>query len=203
MEHAIKLQAFGHLTITDGDTGEVLVDKDNAIHYGNISTQIALAMSGHPDSFIEYMVFGKGASATDGAGVITYRLPKVSTTKSLGARLYTPNLVLKVSNHASISPFTLNGGDVKIAGTSETNFEDITITAELTDIDTIADDMVFDEIGLFSAPHLEDNVQPVKHTDLPTVGDIRMLTHVIFHPIQKNSSRTLTITYTLRIQMGD
>jgi hypothetical protein len=29
-----------------------------------------------------------------------------------------------------------------------------------------------------------------------------MLTHVIFHPVQKSANRSLEIIYTLRIQMG-
>lgn len=202
MEHGVKLEAVGHLKIIDKESGEVLVDKDNAIHYGNISTQIAQAMSGSPNSFIEYMVFGGGASISDEAGVITFRIPRVSTTKSLETRLYDVNLALKVSNNSNV-PF--NTGDVKIAGESDVNFEDISIVAELTTTD--ANDLVFDEIGLFSGPHIADeNTQPIISTVqpiLPTFGEIRMLTHVIFHPIQKSVNRTLSITYTLRIQMGD
>ena len=34
-------------------------------------------------------------------------------------------------------------------------------------------------------------------------ADKILITHVIFHPVQKSLNRTLEITYTLRIQMGD
>jgi hypothetical protein len=34
-------------------------------------------------------------------------------------------------------------------------------------------------------------------------ADKILITHVIFHPVQKSLNRTLEVTYTLRIQMGD
>jgi hypothetical protein len=76
--------------------------------------------------------------------------------------------------------------------------------------------LVFNEIGLFSG---SDNLFTGGFTS--TVTDVNnfvaqtpnfstaagtksklMLTHVIFHPIQKSANRSLEIIYTLRIQMG-
>ena len=37
----------GHILITDKTTGEVLVDKKNAIHHGNMAFVIASALSHH------------------------------------------------------------------------------------------------------------------------------------------------------------
>jgi hypothetical protein len=76
--------------------------------------------------------------------------------------------------------------------------------------------LVFNEIGLFSGT---DNLFPGEFT--ANVGEVDafvaqtpnfsntagsksklMITHVIFHPIQKSANRSLEIIYTLRIQMG-
>ena len=76
--------------------------------------------------------------------------------------------------------------------------------------------LVFNEIGLFAG---SDNLFLGGFTQ--TVNDVNsfvdqspnfstiagtksklMLTHVIFHPIQKSANRSLEIVYTLRVQMG-
>ena len=76
--------------------------------------------------------------------------------------------------------------------------------------------LVFNEIALYAG---SDNVFPGQATT--TIGEVDnfvstgpdfsnqagtksklMLTHVIFHPVQKSANRSLEIIYTLRIQMG-
>ena len=51
---------------------------------------------------------------------------------------------------------------------------------------TVNDTFVFDEIGLFSWEG--------------TAGTGNLLTHVIFHPVQKSLNRLIQIDYTIRIQ---
>jgi len=76
--------------------------------------------------------------------------------------------------------------------------------------------LVFNEIGLFSGSNdlfvggSTSTVTDVNNfitqtpdfSNLPGVKSKLMLTHVIFHPIQKAANRSLEIIYTLRIQMG-
>lgn len=78
---------------------------------------------------------------------------------------------------------------------------------------SVANTLVFNEIGLFSG---SDNLFIGEFTS--TVADVEnfvtqgadfsgtksklMLTHVVFHPVQKSANRSLEIIYTLRIQMG-
>ena len=59
-----KVQMEGHILIKDKNTGEVLVDKKNAIHFGNMAYTIASALSHHNlnDSGIYWMGFGNGGS---------------------------------------------------------------------------------------------------------------------------------------------
>jgi hypothetical protein len=76
--------------------------------------------------------------------------------------------------------------------------------------------LVFNEIGLFSG---SNNIfsggftqtttdvsnfvtQTPDFSNIPGTMSKLMLTHVIFHPIQKSANRSLEIIYTLRIQMG-
>jgi hypothetical protein len=76
--------------------------------------------------------------------------------------------------------------------------------------------LVFNEIGLFSGSNnlfvggFTQTVTDVDNfvTQTPNFSTVAgtksklMLTHVIFHPIQKSANRSLEIIYTLRIQMG-
>lgn len=221
MEDSIQLKVTGHLNIKDKDTGEIIVDKDNAVHYGNISTQIALAMTGAPTSFINYLAFGDGAASINQAGIIIYRSPNIGINKNSNATLYGTKLVAHLENNAEA--VTLNTGDVTVPGIDIINFEDIVIVIDLPATGTlvntqptlaegagVSEDFVFNEIGLFSGKEFEPaldfsdltaaNISVNAFTSDETV---RMLTHVIFHPVQKAANRTFTITYTLRIQMGD
>ena len=50
---------------------------------------------------------------------------------------------------------------------------------------------MFDEIGLFTFP-----------TDGSDIDTSTMLTHVIFHPVQKSQNRIIEIVYTVRIQLS-
>lgn len=221
MEDSIQLKVVGHLNIRDKDTGEIIVDKDNAVHYGNISTQIALAMTGAPNSFINYLAFGDGAASINQAGIIIYRSPNVGVNKNPNATLYRTKLVTHLENNAEA--VTLNTGDVIVPGIDIINFEDIVVTIDLPATGTlvntqptlaegagISEDFVFNEIGLFSGKEFDPaldfsdiNAANISVNAFTSDETVRMLTHVIFHPVQKAANRTFTITYTLRIQMGD
>jgi len=76
--------------------------------------------------------------------------------------------------------------------------------------------LVFNEIGLFSGSDnlftggFTSTITDVDNfiTQTPNFSNVAgtksklMLTHVIFHPVQKSANRSLEIIYTLRIQMG-
>ena len=47
---------------------------------------------------------------------------------------------------------------------------------------------VFDELGVF--------------TNATSFDDSKMLTHVIFHPVQKSQNRVIEIIYTIRVQLS-
>jgi hypothetical protein len=76
--------------------------------------------------------------------------------------------------------------------------------------------LVFNEIGLFAGTNnlfaggftstttdVNNFVsQTVNYSNTPGAKSKLMLTHVVFHPIQKSANRSLEIIYTLRVQMG-
>jgi len=76
--------------------------------------------------------------------------------------------------------------------------------------------LVFNEIGLFAGTNnlfagqftqstTEVNefvTQTPNFSNAPGTKSKLMLTHVVFHPVQKSANRSLEIIYTLRIQMG-
>ena len=51
-------------------------------------------------------------------------------------------------------------------------------------------DYIFDELGVFTKADNFDS------------GNPKMLTHVIFHPVQKSQNRVIEIIYTIRFQLS-
>ena len=78
-----KIQGF--VKIYDPNSGEVLVDKCNAIHYENMSIAMAQSLSDRNLGYIYSMAFGNGGSSVDPTGVITYLPPN---TTGQNANLY-------------------------------------------------------------------------------------------------------------------
>ena len=72
----------GHIKIFDPETGEVLVDKRNAIHYENMSQALANSVTNRTTGYLEEMHFGNGGTAVDSTGVITYLTPNNTGSNS-------------------------------------------------------------------------------------------------------------------------
>jgi hypothetical protein len=216
-----KANIKGHITIADKESGEVLVDKPNAIHFGNISTKIAEALIGKPSSFIAYMAFGNGGVTVDSTGQIVYNEPNVSNTKVPSAQLYNTVFVYEIENYntdnqSNASRDANTGGGVN-------NYEDVSIVVTLTSdmpnnqmlidiangsnsLTSSATEFVFNEIALYTGVknkgNLTDPSDITKFLTDTSENRPSMVTHVVFHPVQKSQNRTLEITYRLRIQMG-
>ena len=78
----------GHILIRDKETGEELVNKRNAIHYGNMAYIVANALNGTDNARVYYMGFGNGGTSVDTAGKIVYKSPRVSEAFQSSASLY-------------------------------------------------------------------------------------------------------------------
>jgi hypothetical protein len=68
----------GFIKIHDPVSGEVIVDKKNAINYENMSEAIADTLSSRGYGEIYQMAFGNGGASVDQTGVITYLPPNVT-----------------------------------------------------------------------------------------------------------------------------
>lgn len=187
----------GHIKITDVNTGEVLVDKDNAINYENMSEAIADTLSSRGFGEIYQMAFGNGGATVDNTGVITYLPPN---TTGQNAALYNQTYA-KIVDDTSV--FNLDPTRNKMTVTHITGkvYTDILVQCLLDygepsgqgafDNSTQTDSSyVFDELGLLAN----------YGTDASGNTITRLLTHVIFHPVQKSLNRQIQIDYTVRIQ---
>lgn len=190
----------GHILIRDKETGEELVNKRNAIHYGNMAYIVANALNGTDNARVYYMGFGNGGTSVDTAGKIVYKSPRVSEAFQSSASLYSRTYKKIVGG---------TGDDTnKIEVITGTSYSDIKVTATLAyaepnDQDLFDDstnndgDYVFDELGLFSYP-----TDPTPSDGSDPINTSRMLTHVVFHPVQKSQNRVIEIIYTVRIQLN-
>lgn len=187
----------GHVKITDYDTGEVLVNQSNAVDFEAISLAMAQTLAdwsqgGQRLGYIYSMAFGNGGSSVDPTGVITYLPPNVT---GLNAALYNQTYAKVVDQNAAANTDPL-ANYMTVTHTSGNLYSDIVVTCLLDYGEPLGQqafdnstnyngEYVFDELGLQVWNGASDN--------------LRLITHLIFHPIQKSLNRRLQINYTLRI----
>lgn len=197
---SIGFDVSGHILIRDKETGEELVNKRNAIHYGNLGYLISQALGNQDNKIIHFMGFGNGATSVDSSGKVLYKSTNTSESRETSASLYRKTFAKVISNTAQNSDQTNNKLEV-IEGSGFTDMK-ITCTLGLNEpsdqesFDTSSSnegDYIFDELGLISY------VDGANATTASTSGEL--LTHVIFHPVQKSLNRIIEVVYTLRIQM--
>jgi len=182
----------GHIKIWNPESEEIYVNKRNAIHYENISIALADSIANSGQGFIYEMAFGNGGTAVDPTGIITYLTPNsTGTNASLYNQTYT-----KVVDDRSVSNLDPTRNYIETRHVTGVNYTDVFITCLLdygepngqSAFDNSNDNensFVFDELGLKS---------------YSSAGNSRLLTHVIFHPVQKSLNRLIQIDYTVRIQ---
>jgi len=183
----------GFIKITDPKTGEVLVDKKNAIHYENISIAMAQTLSNRDVGYIYSMAFGNGGSAVDPTGVITY-LPPNTTGQNASLYNETYSKVVDDNSAADTDP---DNNNMTVLHTSGKVYSDILVTC-LLDYGEPAGQQAFDNSTNFNGEYVFDELG-LKCWNGSTT-DLRLITHVIFHPVQKSLNRQIQIDYTLRIQ---
>lgn len=185
----------GHVLVRDPATGEVLVDRKNSVHYENMSEAIALSLTNRSTGSIHEMVFGNGASQVSAIGAITYFPPNVT---SQDARLYHETYYKIINDLSPLNPDP-ERNRLRVHHTRNNTYTDVVAYCLLDyaepsgqeafdDATNLDGQFVFDEIGLRAF-----NTVP---------GSGKLLTHVVFHPVQKSLNRQIEIVYTLRIYMS-
>jgi hypothetical protein len=213
----IDSQVIGTLKIYDKDSGEILVQKKNAIHPGNMAYVLASALANKPTSVnasgsapsINWMAFGNGGSVS--TTTLSYRSPRISSTydqlpiTSSGSSLYVPKYEQETINTVYYPGQDMSGKTVP-NNTAKVNFsvnlthadyatavgETIPSSDSSTDVTSVKA-FTIDEIGLLSGVTDSGSLDKTKTL---------MLTHVTFHPVLLAANRTIVIDYTVTIQIS-
>jgi hypothetical protein len=193
----LSYKVEGFLKIYDPNNGEIFVDKKNAINYENMSVAIADTLSSRGYGEIYQMAFGNGGASVDQTGVITYLPPNVT---GQNAALYNQTYA-KIVDDTSVFNLDPTRNKMTVLHTTGTVYSDILVQClldygepagqEAFDNSTQTDsNFIFDELGLLANYGTDNNGNVIT----------RLLTHVIFHPVQKSLNRQIQIDYTIRIQ---
>mgnify|MGYP001190786376 FL=1 len=205
MKSNLNIDMQGHVKIFDVDTGEILVDKPNKIHAENMSRCIATTLSNKDHFTIYEMHFGNDGTIIDAQGNLTYREPKVTLAND---DLYNDRFFKNVDTLDADNTNTTEN-KIDVLYTDGNAFSDIVITCTLdyTEPNTAGSDasfnlasanqnavdgaasgnFIFDELGLKS-----------KSSDGRNKG--LLLSHVIFHPVEKSQNRKIQILYTIKVR---
>ena len=184
----------GHIKIYDPVTKEIFIDKRNAIHYENFSIALAQSIANQGEGTIAEMAFGNGGTRVDPTGVITYLTPNnVGNVAALYNQTYYKTVDAR--QNYSLDPARNFMETRHVPGVA---YSDVLVSClldfgepsgqEAFDTATNSEGaFIFDELGLKSFS-----------IDGPNSG--MLITHVIFHPVQKSLNRLIQIDYTIRIQ---
>ena len=198
-EKKASAKFVGHVKIVDKATGEVVLDKYNAIHPQNMARVIAKGLSNESNHQIYYFALGNGGTYTDASGNIVYLSPNTTETSATlynetyaeivddaNAGVGSGNSVVSSSAVAPdisslvVCTITLAANE---PSASSTNSSGASFGAQASTDGTTTNSnapYMFDELGLKTSDGL-------------------LLTHLIFSPIEKNAQREFVLTYTITI----
>jgi len=184
----VTTMLHGHVTISDPVTKQVLVDKDNQIHYENMSEALAYSLANKTGYTALTMAFGNGGTSIDSTGVITYLPPNTNTQNS---DLYNPTYS-KVIDSGAVGNTDVNKNKMTIRHLAGEVYTDILISCTLDYGEPANQEAVDNSANL-------DNAYVFDELGIKNSAG-KLLTHVIFHPIQKSLNRLIQVDYTIRIQ---
>jgi hypothetical protein len=193
----LSYKVEGFLKIYDPNSGEVFVDKHNAINYENMSEAIADTLSSRGYGEIYQMAFGNGGASVDETGVITYLPPN---TTGQNAALYNQTYA-KIVDDTSVFNLDPTRNKMTVFHTTGKTYTDILVQC-LLDYGEPAGQAAFDNSTQTDSSYIFDELGLLANYGTDSNGSVitRLLTHVIFHPVQKSLNRQIQIDYTVRIQ---
>ncbi len=165
----------GHIKIWDPASGEIIIDKPNAIHYENMSEALAQSIANKGIGYIQSMAFGNGATAVDSTGVITY-LP--TNTFGQNASLYNQTYSKIVDNTSALNTDPARNY-IEVRHTPGLIYTDIFVSC-LLDYTEPAGQQAFDNSATMSGTYVFDELGLISESG-------KLLTHVIFHPVQNSN----------------
>lgn len=197
---------IGHVLIRNARTKDILRDEFNAIHFENMSQALALSLADRSTGHIFSMVFGNGGSVVNAVGEITYLPPN---TVGQSAQLYNQTYAKIVDD---MSPLNLEPTTnyIRVNHTTNTTYSDVVVTCTL-DYDEPSGQLAFDDSPVTNAtnPGGSPNVNATYIFDelgLKSFNTVAanqlLLSHVIFHPVQKALNVSIEVIYTVRIYVS-
>lgn len=187
---SFSVNVKGHVLIKDSKTGEVLLDKFNAVHNKNMAIALARALASDASYSIYRIKLGNGGTSIDSLGDVIYQSPNVIGNS---ATLYNATYEEIVDDSVGGSPADNSVTYQESPAPDETTVVICSATISsaepqgqaVTDSDVVDNNSpyAFDELGLFTA-------------------DDKLLSHIIFSPILKTQNRELIITYNLTIAVA-
>jgi hypothetical protein len=191
------LKMDGFLKIFDPNNLEIFVDKHNSINYESMSESIADSLSSRGYGEIYQMAFGNGGALVDETGVITYLPPN---TTGQNSALYNQTYA-KIVDDTSVFNADPTRNKMSVLHTTGKVYTDILIQC-LLDYGEPAGQAAFDNSSQTDAAYVFDELGLLANYGNNVDGEVltRMITHVVFHPVQKSLNRQIQIDYTVRIQ---
>lgn len=193
----VQFKINGFLKIHDPNSGEIFVDKQNAINYENMSEALADTLSSRGYGEIYEMAFGNGGATVDQTGVITYLPPNVV---GQNAALYNETYA-KIVDDTSVFNLDPTRNKMTVSHTTGKVYTDILVQC-LLDYGEPAGQAAFDNSTQTDGEYVFDEIGLLANYGQDANGNVitRLLTHVIFHPVQKSLNRQIQIDYTVRVQ---
>jgi len=189
----MRYDVKGFIKIFDPNSGQVFVEKSNAIHYENMSISLAQTLANRNVGYIYTMAFGNGGSSVDPTGVITYLPPNITGQNT---DLYNETYFKIVDDNSSANTDPANN-KMTVLHTAGQVYTDILVTC-LLDYGEPPGQQAFDNSTNFNGEYVFDELGLKAYTGSGEAN--RLITHVIFHPVQKSLNRQIQIDYTIRIQ---
>ena len=191
------LHIEGHIHIYDPIDKVTYINKRNAIHYENISIALAESIANAGQGFIYKLAFGNGGTTVDPTGIITYLPPN---TTGQNAALYNETYA-KIVDDTSVFNLDPTRNKMTVFHTTGRLYTDILVQC-LLDYGEPAGQAAFDNSTQTDSSYVFDELGLLANYGTDSNGNVitRLLTHVIFHPVQKSLNRQIQIDYTVRIQ---
>jgi len=193
----LTIQIQGFIKISDLSNGEILLDTKNAIHYENMSEAMAYTLSDRGYGSIYQMAFGNGGASVDETGIITYLPPN---TTGQNASLYNQTYQKIVDDTLSTNINAARNRMI-VSHVNGKVYTDILVQC-LLDYGEPAGQQAFDNATNNDGLYVFDELGLLANYGTDSTGAIntKLLSHAIFHPVQKALNRQIQIDYTVRIQ---
>ncbi len=193
----IDLTITGHVKIFEyedwsgvgTDTGDVKLNRRNAIHPENASIVIARGLGNRDDGYIHTMHFGTGGATIDPLGNITYVTPNTTGAADLNTPVY-----FEVVDDNSGAPA---GNQIAIRHINGTLFSDVEIRCVIDKNEPFGQP-AFDSVG---TTNINSSIFVFDEIGLKTKDNL-LITHIVFSPLEKSANRIFEIVYVLRVRIS-